>query len=597
MRSLYLLFLLIFISYICEVLADKKGSPYRINISSTEKGDFDKNLSGYKKELEKKFKHKSYLNKQGLVEAEGRDLLLKFLWSYGYYSAEVEVASPDNPSKPEIPVTFNINPASQYTIKEINIKLSDSSAASIRDLSLPKKSLLKLTSGSPAIADRVLKEEGRIFEYIENNNCLLRLEVFHEAQINYITHTVDITYKIKAGRLAHIDRVSFKGLHEVNPNYARKLVPIKDHSCFRRGEINQAKTALQGSGLFTFIEPEIPNTPDAGGDVEVTFKVKEGVPHTVKAGINYSTDVGIGFTTGWEHRNFFSKGEKVSTTLSLSRVEKRLEGQLEKPFFLSDKQTLKIGSSIEKKDNKSFSSRGISVSATFERILFPTWNGGVGTKYTFNQITEEARRKDFSLLSTPLFITHDTRNNLLEPRHGVSLTAQTAPFINIGGNKSTFLKSSVSAASYFYFPVTLKPLLAVRAGLGGVSSLKGLNLPATERFYVGGGNSVRGYGYQLAGPLNAKKDPIGGESFMEASAELRIKLKNKLGLVGFIDSGSAFAANYPKLSNKLYTGAGIGLRYYTTVGPIRVDIGVPLSKRRKKVDSSFQLYFGIGQAF
>ncbi|HOQ89458.1 MAG TPA: BamA/TamA family outer membrane protein, partial [Candidatus Hydrogenedentes bacterium] len=121
-------------------------------------------------------------------------------------------------------------------------------------------------------------------------------------------------------------------------------------------------------------------------------------------------------------------------------------------------------------------------------------------------------------------------------------------------------------------------------------------VPADLRFYAGGGGSVRGYEYQTAGPLDRDEDPLGGRSLLETSVELRRRLTDKIGLVTFVDSGTVYRQGWPDFSEPLRVGAGIGVRYATPMGPLRLDLATPIN-RRDGVDPAIQVYFGFGQAF
>jgi translocation and assembly module TamA len=121
-------------------------------------------------------------------------------------------------------------------------------------------------------------------------------------------------------------------------------------------------------------------------------------------------------------------------------------------------------------------------------------------------------------------------------------------------------------------------------------------VPASQRFYAGGGGSVRGYKYQSIGPLDSKNDPLGGRSLVELNAEARIKIIDQFGIVPFVDGGQVYDEVYPELtSGDLQWAAGLGLRYYSPVGPIRFDVAFPLNPRG--IDDPFQFYISIGQAF
>ena len=120
-------------------------------------------------------------------------------------------------------------------------------------------------------------------------------------------------------------------------------------------------------------------------------------------------------------------------------------------------------------------------------------------------------------------------------------------------------------------------------------------IPADERFYAGGGGSIRGYSYQSVGPL-VGGEPLGGRSLLELSLELRFKMTESIGVVTFLDGGNTFESEFPDFSESLVWGTGVGLRFYTSFGPFRLDVGFPLD-RRDEIDDAFQVYLSIGQAF
>src|SRR6185503_11283270 len=112
-------------------------------------------------------------------------------------------------------------------------------------------------------------------------------------------------------------------------------------------------------------------------------------------------------------------------------------------------------------------------------------------------------------------------------------------------------------------------------------------IPADRRFYSGGGGSIRGYGYQLVSPLDGSGKPVGGRSVIETSLEARFRLTRTIGLVPFIDAGSVSNSSIPGKDVSIRTAAGLGLRYYTSVGPLRADFAMPLNKR-PGIDDGFQ---------
>jgi translocation and assembly module TamA len=169
------------------------------------------------------------------------------------------------------------------------------------------------------------------------------------------------------------------------------------------------------------------------------------------------------------------------------------------------------------------------------------------------------------------------------------------PYQSFSDPNLTFVSGRLRGSTYQRLTNDDRYIIAVSAA---VSSLAGPGLefiPADKRIYAGGGGSIRAYGYQMAGTLDADRKPIGGKSAVELSLEARIKITDSIGIVPFLDAGSYYSTMLPKLDQKMLFGPGIGFRYYTSFGPIRLDIATPAIRRSG--DSWAQLYISIGQAF
>lgn len=514
--------------------------------------------------------------------------LQKSLEAEGYYQGSVD-GRYDASSRT---AHFNVNAASQYHFGAVRLVIeSDDSSVTLPDISS-----LEVKSGDPALARKVLLDEERIEAWIEKNNCLFTHHTSHEAVVNHFQHRVDITYRVSAGSKATFGDIAFSGNDSVADLHLQRRIGIKPGECFKRSTLNDAKIALQRSGLVAKAEPQLPDALLANGSVPVTFVIKERAHRSIKAGASYSTDIGPGIKAGWEHRNFLGHGEKFTTDLSMATLEQRLDAALEKPFFLRKDQRLKLSSVLRQADNDAFRTTGLTLSGGIERDLANKWIAGVGASYGFEQIKDQNSEENFALLSLPLFFSQDKRDDLLNPTRGWTVSLNTAPAFDTIDTTTAFIKNSASGSYYQALDTAGQPVIAMRAATGSILGASNDTVPATERFYTGGGGSVRGYGYQLAGPLDAQNDPLGGRSFVELSTELRLRVAEDYGVVAFIDGGNTFDAAYPDFDGGLLWGAGLGLRYYTSFGPLRADIAVPLDKR-PGVDSAYQLYFSIGQAF
>ena len=187
------------------------------------------------------------------------------------------------------------------------------------------------------------------------------------------------------------------------------------------------------------------------------------------------------------------------------------------------------------------------------------------------------------------------RNDLLDPSRGYYLNIGVSPYDDLLGSGLSFFKEEAAYSRYFRLSTSPSLLLAARGNIGVIEGASLTEIPADLRFYAGGGGSIRGYAYQTAGPL-INGTPTGGKSLFVVSTELRTKISESVGLVFFIDGGSVFQSSLPDLGEPIFWGAGVGFRYFTSVGPLRLDVALPVNPR-EGVDDAFQIYVSLGQAF
>lgn len=523
---------------------------------------------------------------------QNKTYLQKALEAQGYYQAKITANFDEEKSTAH----FLVTPGPRYPFGEVTLKTSDPFASSRPPINFPALANLKTKPRQPAIAPTVLEDEETIKSYLSEHNCLFSYDVSHQAVLDTVKKEVAVAFQASAGADATFGALHFEGNDTIAPDYLARVLPMKKGDCFRREKINDARVALQKTGLLATIEPEVAASPAPDGSVPVTFRLKERAPRTIKFGTSYSTDIGPGVTAGWEHRNIFSRGEKLGITASLTPIQRTLETTFDKPFFLRDDQKLKLSTKLDQQDTDAYTSTGLTAEAGVERDFKDGLRAGIGAKYGFTQIKDQTSTQNVALLSAPAFIAKDKRNDPLDATRGWLLRLDTTPYIDTIDPTVVFYKNRLNANYYHTFDAMLKPVLALRGVVGSIAGADTRTIPATERFYAGGASSIRGYGYQLAGPLDAQRDPLGGRSLVETSIEMRFRVKEDYGFVTFIDGGNAYDSAVPDFKGGMRFGAGAGLRYYTSFGPLRADIAVPLDKR-PGVDDSYQLYFSIGQAF
>lgn len=511
--------------------------------------------------------------------------LQKAMQAKGYYDARIEFRDDEK----ELSGDYLIEPGMKYKISSIRTDPENFQ---------PELINRNVKAGDILDAEKVLGQQQAILQKIQKNGCYFNLEVRNEVILDKVNHTGAVSYVIEAGEQGHFGPVHFTGLKSVKASYLNKMIPWKEGDCYRRGQIENFKAALLESGLFSRAEAALPEAPLEDGSVPIEMKLSERAHRTIRAGISYYTDEGLGMLLGWDHRNFFGAAEKLTTELSLSRLKQSFDIDFLKPYFLRRDQSLSLNTALRRQDTDAFEEFGFDIGSDINRKFNKYLSGSTGVALTLTRIEDKGvdeEQKTFGLISFPNSLNFDNRNDKLDPKTGWLLTAAVEPFYDALGESDPFLKSQIGASTYFDFGTSSNTVLAARVNMGNIIGGNVENIPSTERFYAGGGGSVRGFGYQEIGPKDEEGDPVGGRAFVTTSTELRFKFTKTLGGVAFVDAGSVTEEIYPDFSN-MAVGAGIGARYYTSFGPLRFDIATPLTQK-ENLDQNYQFYISIGQAF
>jgi translocation and assembly module TamA len=249
-------------------------------------------------------------------------------------------------------------------------------------------------------------------------------------------------------------------------------------------------------------------------------------------------------------------------------------------------------------DTDAFKSKSGRARIGLERKLGEGMTVTAGISFLGQEVEDKAdddKSETYGLLSLPARFDWDRSDDLLDPSSGGRLRVDNEPFVDVIGNGLLFNKARLDYSHYLEVLSEPQVVLAGRTAVGSIVGESREDIPANLRFYAGGGGSVRGFGYQLAGDLNDKDDPIGGRSLFELGGEVRLRITESIGVVAFVDAGTVYSSTTPDFSETLRVGAGPGLRYFSPIGPLRLDVGFPLNPRNS--DDTWQLYISIGQAF
>lgn len=511
------------------------------------------------------------------------------LEAVGYYDAIIQQRVD---RKGKVPVlVYDIQQGPRYMVDKIIFAWD---GEPLRDVS---GTVLQTKVGQPVQAKLILEDAVAVLDAVGKRACLLELDVSPLVKLYENRRRGEVVFRIKHGAVANFGPTTVSGTVRVSKAVVLREVTWKEGKCYRESQVDETRANLIENQLFSTVAITHPSQPDAEGEVPMTIAVKERAARTLRAGASYSTDEGVVVSSGWEHRNLWGDGEKFNADVSVGREEQKLNTSLRLPDFWADKQTLVLKGGLSHEDRDAYVADTAQVGATLERQLARHWKGGLGVGFALTQ-TEDALAgsSEYGLLSFPGFLEYDTRRDVLDPKRGMLANVMVTPYTETFGDGGQFLKAQASMQTYVTGrTLPLSPTLALKAAGGTIAGADGQNVPSDIRFYAGGGGSVRGYGYQTLGPRVNNK-VVGGSSFVAGSAEARLRFTDEFGGVVFMDAGNAFDSSMPESGAKLYTSAGVGVRYFTGIGPIRADIAIPMNGEDIGA-RGYSLYISIGQSF
>jgi translocation and assembly module TamA len=513
------------------------------------------------------------------------------LRSQGYYAAKIDI-SVDPDAKP-VKVVFKVDPGPPYRLREVAIEVTPSGA----DLPLLTPAELGIAPGTAAVTQTILDAETRLVEQAKARGYALAQPGERRAVVDHDADAMDLTLRLNVGPLVRFGEIEVTGLQQVQRDFVERRLPWQPGELITAERLEAGQRALREANLFNTISVRLGDTPDGAGRVPVTVIVTERKHRSIEVGVRYQTDEGPGGNIAWEHRNFFGRGERVRAELDASAIAGFLTGSFRKPDVWIRDLALITEAQLAFENPDAYESESARVRVGLERQFREglTLAGGVAFRAERVQEANSGREETFGLVSLPVLFKWDRSDDLLDPTRGGRLSLDNEPFVDTFGNDLLFNKSKLEYSHYFEVLKTPRVILAGRSAIGTLFGAARADVPANLRFYAGGGGSVRGFAYQMAGELDDEHNPIGGRSLFEVSGEVRVRVTETIGVVAFIDAGTAFTSTFPDFDDQLRIGVGPGVRYFSPIGPFRIDVGFPVNPRDS--DDAFQLYISLGQAF
>src|SRR5216683_1933502 len=458
-------------------------------------------------------------------------------------------------------VTVTIDPGPLFHLASVTFRTQAGETPPVLDKLGPGGVGLEI--GGPAASAPIVAAEPRIVdEYGRNARPFAKL-VDRKAVIDLATHTMAVTYTVDPGPAVRFGPFAIQGLKRVDREFAARRVAWKEGASYDSRAVETTRQDLVKTGLFSAVRVTHADAPDASGEVAMTVDLVEGPPRSIGAGVAYNTNLGLGAQAFWQHRNLLGAGENLRVTAGAAQRQLGLALGFRKPDFVDRKQDFLTNAELLKQTTDAYRSLREQVFVGIERPLLPSLTAVAGLSLEHANVQQNLiGSEDYTLLGMPFFLRHDTTDDLLDPTIGGRQTLTLIPYHSLSGRDLNFLTSRLE-----------------------------------ERHYQrldGTGRLVLAYGYQRAGPLGAGEVPLGGASSLELGLELRYRITETIGVAPFIEGGNVYPTSFPNSAN-LFFGGGVGFRYYTLIGPIRLDLATPF--QRRSGDNPIQFYISIGQAF
>ncbi|WP_198022329.1 autotransporter assembly complex protein TamA [Candidatus Odyssella acanthamoebae] len=302
----------------------------------------------------------------------------------------------------------------------------------------------------------------------------------------------------------------------------------------------------------------------------------------------------------WQHKNAFGNGEDFYIRGEGGQRQFKGSIGLRVPDVVWQDFTLSTIASITKAETKAYEGHIYNYYLGLDHKIDDKSTYGIGIEAELSDL-KKTHRVNRYFGGLPVYYLYDTSNDRINPYKGWRARIDIAPYMGDFVHHRPMIKASLFSTQYWRLIKKDKFIIATWERVGQVGGIPFSDIPLNRRWYGGGSGSVRGYGYQKLSKPDVFRNPLGGKSIIEGGIEPRWRVTEKIGVSVFFEAGAVSERQVPGLKSKeLMCGFGIGGKYYTDIGPIRVDLAFPTKRRKvagKSYDSPFQFYISLGQAF
>ena len=520
--------------------------------------------------------------------------LIKVLQAHGYYEAKVNIQIQE--IHKEINVIVMIDPGPRYRLEAYNIHLYCESPEVPNDCCHISDGDIGVQLGKPAQATAILDAELKILQRLSECGYPLAKIEHREVIVDGEGKTMRVNIDVKTGQKAEFGPMTIVGTTKVKPLFLEQKKQWKEGELYDSRLVEKTQTSLIETGLFSSVLITHEETLSSQGEIPLKIEVTETKHKSVNIGVSYQTVFGPGVTFGWANNNVAGMGRTFSFQGDVTRISQTGSATYIHPDFNRVGQDMIAQAKAEHEAlPKAYSMRSYSLMDRFERQFNRRLRGSVGIQGERLYVTESAQNGNFWLLEVPMYLRWSSANSLLNPTRGATLEYILTPAVNVADAKDVYFVQQFIEGAYLSLDEKSRVVLAEKVTYGFILSNGLAATPLCNRFLGGSEEDLRGYRYRTVSPLVDGK-PIGGRSALYVSLESRFRVTETIGLVPFFDMGNVWITEYPTTHRKWFKSVGLGFRFFTFMGPFRVDLAFPLN-RRKEIDPVYKILVSIGQMF
>ncbi|KQM85230.1 hypothetical protein ASE70_17880 [Sphingomonas sp. Leaf22] len=544
-----------------------------------------------------------------MVQARAREdeqLAIRIMRAKGYYDGTATSAI-ENPPGERIRAIVTAIPGKQFTLGSIRIDTQPTVPPNLVQRELPLK------VGDPVDAERIQAAEANVSLKLPQQGYPFVEVGQRDILLDDTAYTGAYTLPVTTGPRSSFGTYSTTGKLAFDADHVGVLARFKQGELYDDRKVDDLRAALVSTGLFSSVSVEPQRTgqlaPDGTELVNLLVRQDAGPARTLAGEGGYGTGQGIRLEGSWTHRNLFPPEGALIVRGVAGTQEQGAGVTFRRSNAGRRDRTFQILANVSRNNYDAFEAFTGTLGIRWSYDSTPIWQKRftyaygaelIGTNEdTYDFDVGGRRRKTYGIAALPLFAGFDTSDNLLNPTKGFRLKLNVSPEASVQGAARPYGRFMVEGTGYY--PIGESIVIAGRARAGSIQGIARDDLAPSRRYYAGGGGSVRGFGFQELGPRTPEVDedgnnlnrPIGGRSLNEFAIEARYRFGN-FGIVPFLDAGQVYESSLPKGSD-LRFGAGIGGRFYTNFGPLRVDVATPIARRPG--ESKIALYISIGQAF